>query len=83
MTKSQQAIPWLQNKYGENMQVFEGCLLLSNNDLKVDPKNKAVLPMQYQYILNRYGKKRSVLERSNNLRSLILQKVSDYTGLPE
>ena len=58
-------------------------MLLSNNDLKFDSKSKAVMPMQYQYILNRYGKKRSIMERNNNLRSLVLQKVSDYTGLPE
>ena len=58
-------------------------MLLSNDDVKLDGKNKAIVPMQYQYVLNRYGKKRSIMERNNNLRSLILQKVSDYTGLPE
>lgn len=39
--------------------------------------------MQYQYILNRYGKKRSIMERNNNMRSLILQKVSEYASFPE
>lgn len=83
MTKSPHAIPWLQNKYGEHIQVFEGNLLLSNNELKLDGKTKTAAPVQYQYILNRQGKKRPIVERTNNLRTLLLQKVADYTGLLE
>jgi len=52
LTKSNESIPWLQNKYGQNMQVFESQVLISNDDLKFD-LNKQILPVEYTYILNR------------------------------
>ena len=52
LTKSNEAIPWLQNKYGQSMQVFESQVLISNDDLKFD-LNKQILPVEYTYILNR------------------------------
>lgn len=83
MKRSAEAVPWLQNKYGENVHVFEGTVLMCNNDVKFDSKTKGPQAIKYQYILNKQGKKKSILERTSNMRSLAIQKVSDYTGQPE
>ena len=79
MTRSSLPVPWLPNKYGENVRVFEGYMLMSNNDIKRDHKSKMALPIKYKYILNRYGKKKSILERNNNLRIFNIGKATEYS----
>lgn len=62
------------------MQVFEGQVLISNDDLKFD-LNKQILPIKYKYILNRKGHRHIMHERDNSLRVLDIMDPKDYTGL--
>ena len=49
MKRSNEAIPWCQNKYGENVKVFMGTMLMGNHDIKFASKNKGPQPVKYQY----------------------------------
>ena len=62
------------------MQVFEGQVLICNDDLKFD-LYKQILPVEYKYILNRKGHRHVMQERNNCLRVLDIMDPKDYTGL--
>lgn len=78
MTRTNTPIPWMPNKYGENIRVFEHVQVMSNKDVKRDVKDKEAKVVQYKYVLNRFGKKKSLFERENNIRTFQIGKTGEY-----